>query len=261
MLVFIVFSTMLFGQPFEVAGILPSGAGFASSFNTVNPSYSNPASFCNAPDFVSASASQIWWIKEYSVYTISSSFNVSKFGIGLQAGYFGKPSLYSEELLVLRLAHKLGKIGSLGARLKFLGEKYPEEKQTMKPLVDLGFIHDLSNYASVGIFVQDAPLSKSASKEVQFKISIGGFYEVSNWAKALMDIKFVGEKAYLYLGQSIMLGSNLCIGIGVGSRPMKMFFGAKFSVKNLSFAISGQVHPELGVTNDFGIVYEFRESK
>jgi hypothetical protein len=250
------------GEAFEKPGNFGTGAGMATFVYPINSAYSNPSasSFINHC-FISFSYSNIWWMKEYPLYLASSIIksNIIDFTAGL--GYFGSKGLYSETNFSIAVSKKISFIGAGGVRFSFLGSNFKGDKTSWLIFSDLGYIKDMGMNSYIGIWIRDVPLSTKGKDAANPKLYVGIRYEVSDFSSALLDLRLEsGKPGELYFGQTIELSKHFTLMGGVGSRPTKMFFGANFYFYNIYLSITGEIHPELGLTNTVRIIYECKEN-
>jgi len=223
----------------------------------------NPASIAGITGrTVSASGRLPFTNMDFGTFGVDGAFHLSgRWNAGVNLRYFGG-DLYNEQLLAVTLAGMLTDDMSFGIQPVIcrasIADGVSEYGSATAMAVNMGFQVRMYSRWLIAAAVRNpfqARLGESG-EYLKRRIDVGLRYEPASGMISALTFSRDFNGMRIHVGQSLPLGP-VSILAGVQSNPVSISGGLDTSVGNVALKYAAITHPQLDLTHQFGVTYDF----
>ncbi len=199
---------------------------------------------------------------DFATYGIDGSIHLAgRWNAGINLRYFGG-DLYSEQMLAVTLAGMLTDDMSVGIQpvvcRASIADGVSEYGDAITMAVNLGFQVRMYNRWLLAASIRNpfqARLGESG-EYLRRRIDVGLRYEPSTGMISALSFSRDFNGMRIHVGQALPLGP-VNILAGVQSNPVSISGGLETSVGTVALKYAVITHPQLDLTHQFGVAYDF----
>jgi hypothetical protein len=200
-------------------------------------------------------------VPQYSLSAVGAAIPMRPGTMGLMFYYFGY-SQYHDTRFALSFGRAFTDRFAAGVQLNYIATYIADEYGTYSSVVaEGGIIAQPADNLYIGAHVYNFTASKMTNPEreklpVIFRVGAG--YEIKNIIFVSMETeKNLDEKAIFRSGVELSALQNFFLRAGYSSNPSRPSFGLGYIFKGFRGDLSFTLHPQLGFTPYFSLLYSF----
>jgi hypothetical protein len=199
---------------------------------------------------------------DFGTFGIDGAFHLSgRWNAGLNLRYFGG-DLYNEQMLAVTLAGMLTDDMSFGLQpvvcRASIADGVTEYGDAVAMAVNFGFQVRMYNRWLIAAAVRNPFQARlgNSSEYLRRRIDVGLRYQPATGMISALTFSRDFNGMRIHVGQSLPLGP-VSILAGVQSNPVSISGGFDTSVGNVALKYAVITHPQLDLTHQFGVTYDF----
>jgi len=200
-------------------------------------------------------------VPQYSLSAVAAAVPLKPGTVGFMFYYFGY-SKYHDTRFALSFGRAFSDRFAAGIQLNYIGTYIAEDYGTYSSLVaEGGIIAQPVDNLYIGAHVYNFTASKMTNPErepipVIFRIGLG--YEINKIIFLSVETqKETDEKAVFRTGVELSALQNFYLRAGYATNPSRPSFGIGYLFKGLRGDLAFTLHPQLGFTPYFSLLYSF----
>ncbi len=204
-------------------------------------------------------------VPQYSLSALGAAIPVKPGTIGFMFYYFGY-SKYHDTRFAVSFGRAFTERFAAGIQLNYIGTYIADEYGTYSSIVaEGGIIAEPVKNLYLGAHVNNFTASKMTNPErerlpVIFRVGAG--YQIQNIIFFSVETeKNLDEKAVFRTGVELSALQNFFLRAGYSTNPSRPSFGLGYLFKGFRGDLAFTMHPQLGFTPYFSLLYTFGESR
>lgn len=256
-------SSMLYAQHvWSPTGPQQSGGVYSTHFRHVFNAVHNQAALAHLPELTAgAYTERRFMLKALSLYSIALAVPVPPGAFGITLQHFGSPE-FNRRQLGFAYGRSLGSKVSVGLQADYLTVSMQQYGSAGTFTFEAGCLLHITPQLCAGFHVFNAPsrqLDNAGPEDIPVVYTAGAGYEVS--AAFLLSVEVIREAARAIttrLMSEYRVVPALSLQLGLSTDPQLSSAGASFSWQGMRILLSGNYHPQLGLTPATAIVWQFK---
>jgi hypothetical protein len=257
-------TSMLYAQHvWSPTGLQQSGGAYNTRFRHVFTTVHNQAALAGLPAATAgAYTERRFMLKALSLYTVTLAVPVPPGAFGITIQRFGSPD-FNRQKLGFAYGRSLGNKVSIGLQADYLTVSMQQYGSAGTFTFEAGCLLHITPQLCAGFHVFNPParqLDKTGQTDIPVVYTAGAGYEVS--AAFLLSVEVIREAARAVttrLMSQYRVIPEFSLQLGISTDPQLSGAGAGFSWRGLHIQLSGNYHPQLGLTPATAIVWQLKK--